>query len=59
MSHTLDVKRLDEVFDELLCNDELSKWERSFIESVKAQKDSGKKLSERQIEILEQIHIKY
>jgi len=59
MSHTLDINRLDEVIDELQCNDSLTKWERSYIESIKAQKDSGKKLTDRQIEVLEQIHVRY
>ena len=62
MSHTLDVSRVPEVLDQLLNDDRLTKWERGFCESLQAQVDSGKKLSERdggQVDTLERIYLKY
>jgi len=59
MPHTLDVSRLAEIFDQLENDDRLTKWERNFIESVKAQYEDGRKLSDRQLETLEQVYVKY
>lgn len=36
--------------------DSLTKWEANFIESIEKQSDSGRWLSERQMEILESIY---
>jgi hypothetical protein len=59
MAHTLDVEKLAEVFEQLESEDRLSKWEMGFVESVKAQWEEGRKLSEAQLEKLEQIWCKY
>ena len=60
MSHTLDPKRLQEVFDALEeKEDKLSEWERdTFVPSVKKQWQRNGKLSERQMEILEEAYLK-
>ena len=58
MAHTLDVNRIDEVIEGLLCEN-LTKWQRQFVESIAAQKDEGRKLTERQLEVLESIHLQY
>ena len=36
----------------------LTTWEEDFIESIRAQVDAGRPLSERQVEILESIYAK-
>ncbi len=62
MAHTLDVKRIPEVLDQLLNDDRLTKWERGFCESIQAQLDAGRKLSEQdggQCDTLERIYMKY
>lgn len=59
MPHTLDESRVGEVLEQLLNDDRLTKWERNFCESLQAQVDEGKKLSERQLEVLERIHVRY
>lgn len=47
------------VIEELLNDDRLTKWERSFCESLGAQLDEGRTLSPRQREVLEQIHVRH
>jgi len=62
MGHTLDVSKIPEMLEELLNNPRLSKWERGFCESLSAQIEEGRKLSERdggQVDTLEKIWNKY
>jgi hypothetical protein len=59
VSHTLDVSRVPEMLEQLLSDDRLTKWERNFCESLSAQLDEGYVLSDRQLEVLEQVWCKY
>jgi hypothetical protein len=59
MPHTLDVARLGEVFDQLLSEDRLTKWEQGFVESVHEQWLARGTLSEKQLETFEKIYVKY
>lgn len=62
MAHTLDVKQIPSMLEELASNPRLTSWERGFCESISAQLDSGKKLSEQdggQVDVLERIWNKY
>jgi hypothetical protein len=62
MSHTLDVKRIPEILDQLINDNRLTKWERGFCESLQAQLDEGRKLTEQdggQVDTLEKIYMKY
>jgi hypothetical protein len=36
--------------------DEITEWEKMFVESIEGQSDSGKALSEKQMDILERIY---
>jgi hypothetical protein len=56
---TLDLNCLDEVIEGLLSDDRLTTWERGFVESIAAWLEEDRTLSERQIEVLERIHVKY
>jgi hypothetical protein len=58
VANTLDPERLDEVVSGLLDDDRLTKWERSFVESIGEQLDRGNTLSERQLEVLEKIWVR-
>jgi len=60
VAHTLDVKRLDEVFDAIKSKDVsfFSAWEIDFIESVEAQWKGQRSLSGKQLEILARIYLK-
>ena len=58
MPHTLDENRLKEVFEGLETEDRLSRWETGFVESLCAQWEDGRKLSEKQLEVLERIWCK-
>lgn len=60
MAHTLDVKRLSDVFDELNENiHKLSHWEATvFLPSVFDQWDNGATLTDKQLEVLEQLYMK-
>ena len=58
MSHSLDVSRLQEVFDGLESDDAVRKmtsWEVDFVQSVVAQWKNRGTLSDKQLEILERI----
>lgn len=62
MAHTLDVKKIPEMLDQLLSDSRLTQWERNFCESLGAQLDAGKKLSEQdggQVDTLEKIWMRY
>lgn len=62
MPHTLDVSKIPEMLEQLLNDDRLTKWERGFCESISAQLDEGRKLSEQdggQVDTLEKIWLKY
>ena len=62
MAHTLDVSKIPEMLEQLLNDDRLTKWERGFCESISAQLDEGRKLSEQdggQVDTLEKIWLKY
>jgi hypothetical protein len=60
MAHTLDASKVGEILDAI--EDEhmsrLSKWETGFIESQRDKRDRGYEMSEREMEILEQIWVK-
>jgi len=63
MSHTLDPKRLQEVFDAIdeviEDNENFTEWEREqFYPSVKSQYQRKGKLSDDQMEHLERIYLK-
>ena len=59
MAHTLDLERLDEVFEAIEANDKkLTTWETEFFESVQEQWKRKGKLSEKQLEVLERIYLK-
>ena len=59
MSHTLDITRLEEIFEGLEEHDmKFTQWERTFIESVHEQYQRLGKLSERQCELLEQLWLR-
>lgn len=59
MAHTLDLKRLEEVFDVVNEHrDDLSEWETNFLDSVYDQWERQVQLSEKQLEKLEQIYVK-
>jgi hypothetical protein len=55
MAHTLDVDKVPDMVDEMLNSGKLRGWPLSFCESVKAQLEEGRKLSDRQLEKLEEI----
>ncbi len=56
MAHSLDTKRLNEVFDGIEKHeDELTEWEAGFFHSVRGQWIKGKQLSDAQLERLEEI----
>ena len=60
MPHSLDPNRVPEVIETIKSSDKFSRltpWEMDFLESVEWQSRVGE-LSERQMEILEQIHLK-
>jgi hypothetical protein len=61
MAHTLDLKRLDEVFDYLLEEQEtrLSKSDLEWVRKFKSQWDDRHWLSDTQLEILEKIYVRY
>ena len=60
MPNSLDPKRLDEVFDAIVADDyrHLTTWECDFFDSVRDQYNAGRRLSDNQLEILEQIYLK-
>lgn len=63
MPHTLDVSKLDQVFDAIDAdiddNEKITEWEREeFYPSVKGQYMRKRKLSDSQLEILERIYLK-
>lgn len=59
MPHTLDLKRLDEVYDAIIDNfEQLSKWEQNFITNTRDQWERIHQLSDGQLEKLEQIYVK-
>lgn len=60
MPHTLDVRRLVEVFDALRAGeDRLTAWERDeFLPNVYDLWTRGVSLTDRQLEILERIYLK-
>jgi len=59
MPHTLDLNRIDEVYDAIEDNlEKLDKWEQKFITSTKDQWERNHKLSDGQLEHLEKIYLK-
>jgi hypothetical protein len=59
MPHSLDVSRLQDVFDGLEENiEKLTKWEQNFLESVKDQWERNGTLSDSQLETLEKLWMK-
>jgi hypothetical protein len=59
MPHTLDLNRLDEVFEVIEANiNKLTTWEIDFIEDVKPRWESGKTLADGTLEKLEEIYLK-
>lgn len=57
MPHSLDIKRLGEVFESI--DDSLHRlndWEKNFVESLQEQFEERGTLSDRQLEILERIY---
>jgi hypothetical protein len=61
MAHSLDVNRIGEVIEAIKSSDKYSRlttWEMDFMESIEEafRRDGG--LSERRLEILEQIHMR-
>lgn len=60
MAHTLDLRRLAEVFEALEADDgqHLTAWELDRLPEWKARWEAGHALSERQLEILEQMYLK-
>jgi hypothetical protein len=57
--HTLDVTRIPEVLEAVKDNsDRLNDWERNFITTIADQWDRKQWLSDKQIEILEKIHVR-
>jgi hypothetical protein len=60
MPHTLDRTRLQEVFDAIEADEgfHLTSWEIDFFGSVRDQRNSGRPLSDKQLEIIERIYLK-
>lgn len=59
MAHTLDVSKLEEVFEGLMDNnDKLTTWECDRLDEWFGQWKRGKELTERQLEVLEQMWLK-
>jgi hypothetical protein len=60
MPHSLDVKRLAEVFDALVADDgqHLTAWELERLPEWKNLWESGRRLSDKQLECLEKMYLK-
>ena len=60
MPHTLDLRRLAEVFEAVEADDgaHLTTWECDRLVEWKALWERGRTLSDRQLEILEQMYLK-
>lgn len=59
MAHTLDVSKLEKVFDELLENaHKLNTWEIDRLEDWYPIWKAGRQLSENQLECLERMYLK-
>ena len=60
MPHTLDVRRLAEIFEAIEDDDyrHMTSWECDFFDSIRDQWKAGRALSDKQLEILERIYIK-
>ena len=60
MPHSLDINRLGEIFDALEADDgqHLTAWEMERLPEWKELWDSGRALSDRQLEILEKMYLK-
>jgi hypothetical protein len=59
MPHTLDIKQLEKIFDELEENaHKLSSWEMDRLPEWRALWERGRELSEKQLECLEKMYLK-
>lgn len=59
MSHTLDIKKIDEVYEAIEPHmEKLSKWERDFITDTRDHWERYRSLSDGQLIHLEKIYLK-